>query len=371
MLRKVVIIDDEPWTRGVIMKLVHWNRLGLEAIGEAADGEAGLELIRRVSPDIVITDVRMPRINGIELVKTLRTEGFRIPILIISGYDDFSYVRSALQLDVTDYLLKPIKGTELNQQLERCVKELEQDSLHIYPTITTAGFFVDGWENIFSDIRQKLMIALHAGNYSSVDQSFDRLYAEVCHHEGEQPHIAIMIGIYYSLLLTLQQYIETIGVSRNEIFGSNTPSFVFGHDNTLQQTIDFIKELYTNTLRQSEKLHHQHSRIDIETVSKYLQDNYTRGVTLEQTADIFHVTKEYLSKTFKLHCGEGFSEYVTALRMKRAHELITEHQVPLKEVAYMVGYLDLAHFYKTFKKFFGKTPGDVREMLKNDNTISL
>ena len=155
MLRKVVIIDDEPWTRGVIMKLVHWNRLDLEAIGEAADGEAGLELIRKVSPDIVITDVRMPRINGIELVKTLRTEGFRIPILIISGYDDFSYVRSALQLDVTDYLLKPIKGIELNQQLERCVKELEQDSLHIYPPITTEGFFVDGWEDIFSDIRQK------------------------------------------------------------------------------------------------------------------------------------------------------------------------------------------------------------------------
>ena len=56
MVRKVVIIDDEPWTRGVVMKLAQWNRLGLEVVGEAADGETGLELIRKVLPDIVITD---------------------------------------------------------------------------------------------------------------------------------------------------------------------------------------------------------------------------------------------------------------------------------------------------------------------------
>ena len=56
MVRKVVIIDDEPWTRGVVMKLAQWNRLGLEVVGEAADGETGLDLIRKVLPDIVITD---------------------------------------------------------------------------------------------------------------------------------------------------------------------------------------------------------------------------------------------------------------------------------------------------------------------------
>ena len=369
MIRKVVIIDDEPWTRGVIMKLAHWNRLGLEVVGEAADGEAGLELIRKVSPDIVITDVRMPRIDGIELVAILRSEGCQIPIIIISGYDDFSYVRSALQLNVTDYLLKPIKGTELNRQLERCIKELEQDPRQKYTLVMTTGFFVEGWENIFSDIRQQLSIALHAYNYTSVAQSFDCLYSAICRFEGENPPVATMIGIYYSMVFNLQQYVEAVGVSRSEIFGSNTPSFVFGHDNTLRQTIDFIKELYTSTLKQSEKLHN-HSRLDIDAVYVYLQENYTKGVTLEQTADIFHVTKEYLSKTFKSHSGEGFTEYVTALRMNRAHELITKYRIPLKEVSSMVGYMDLAHFYKTFKKFFGKTPGDVRDMLKSDNIIT-
>lgn len=63
MARKVVIIDDEPWTRGVIIKLAQWDRLGLKVVGEAADGETGLELIRKVLPDIVITDVRLSLIH--------------------------------------------------------------------------------------------------------------------------------------------------------------------------------------------------------------------------------------------------------------------------------------------------------------------
>lgn len=178
--------------------------------------------------------------------------------------------------------------------------------------------------------------------------------------------MAVMIGIYYSVLFQLQRYVESLGANRDQVFGTKAPSFVFSHDNTLRQMIDFISDLYLNAVRQIEK-QQQRTRLDIDAVCGYIQENYTQGVTLEQTADVFHVTKEYLSKAFKAYQNEGFSEYVTALRMKRAYALITEYEVPLKEVGAMVGYFDLAHFYKTFKKFFGKTPGEVRESLKNDN----
>ena len=77
-----------------------------------------------------------------------------------------------------------------------------------------------------------------------------------------------------------------------------------------------------------------------------------------------------LSKAFKADRKEGFSEYVTSLRMKRAYELIVEFDTPPKDVGAMVGYFDLAHFYKTFKKHFGKTPGEVRESLKKDKTTT-
>jgi two-component system response regulator YesN len=101
---KVIIIDDEPWTREVIKTLGNWTGLGLEVIGEASDGEYGLELIRQMSPDIILTDVKMPHLNGIDLIEILRRENNNSPVIFISGYDDYSYIRSALKLDAVDYL---------------------------------------------------------------------------------------------------------------------------------------------------------------------------------------------------------------------------------------------------------------------------
>lgn len=220
MARKVVIIDDEPWTRGVIIKLAQWDRLGLKVVGEAADGETGLELIRKVLPDIVITDVRMPRIGGIELVQKLRSEGFQIPILIISGYDDFAYVRSALKLGVTDYLLKPIKAQELNQQLQRCIEILNQEEIVRPKAVMEAGFFADGWEREYYDIRSKLETALKVGNYEIVRQQMAQLYNVASKHEGEQPPTAVMIGIYYAMLFALQKHIDSVGANREDVFGA-------------------------------------------------------------------------------------------------------------------------------------------------------
>lgn len=367
MIPKVVIIDDEPWTRGVINKLANWEELGLEVVGEATDGETGLELIHRVLPDIVITDVKMPRISGIELVQRLRKEGFQIPILIISGYNDFEYVRSALKLGVTDYLLKPIKAQELNQQLQHCVELLKQENAPKPSLALKAGFFADGWEDQYYQIRRDLEVALQLGNREKVAQQFDHLLQVIEEHDGKQISSPAMIGVYYSLLAPLQKFIETMGSSKSEIFAGKNTSFVFSFDNTLQQMLDYVQDLYLAAMEQIEKQQQQRARLDISAVCRYVQENYTDGVTLEQTADIFHVSKEYLSKAFKAQQGEGFSEYVTSLRMERAYELITQYDAPLKEVGFMVGYYDLAHFYKTFKKYFGKTPGEIKNRLKNDN----
>ena len=78
---KVVIIDDEPWTREVIKTLANWEALGLEIAGEASDGEYGLELIRLTVPDIILTDVKMPHLNGIDLIDTLRKENNNTPVI--------------------------------------------------------------------------------------------------------------------------------------------------------------------------------------------------------------------------------------------------------------------------------------------------
>lgn len=365
MIRKVVIIDDEPWTRDVILRLGKWTELGLEVVGEASDGETGLALVQRVCPDVVITDIKMPGIDGIELVERLRKKGYQNPILVISGYGDYPYVRSALKLGVVDYLLKPIKAQELNQQLKRCVNSLSQAKIFDPTATTEVCFFADGWESSYFEVRSTIETALRIGNQLLIHQQLEKLETLLCQNEGETPPITIMIGIYYALLFSLQRYVGTMGIDRNAAFSNMSATFVFNRDTTIRQIMNHIEAMYCAVIDYLKK--QQHMRLDVEAVRKFIDENYAQGINLEQTADTFHVTKEYMSKAFKQSQGMGFTEYVTSLRMRRAYDLITSQQVQLKEVGSMVGYFDLAHFYKTFKKFFGKTPGEVRDSLKKDN----
>ena len=371
MSYKVVIVDDEPCTRGVILKLGHWDDLDMEVVGEAADGEIALELITRLLPDVVITDVRMPRLDGLELAQRLRKQGWQKPILVVSGYDDYSYVRSALKSGVTDYILKPVKSQELNQQLQRCAELLQKEVPKSTAVAMAASFFADGWEASYAKLQQKLNAALYAGNRSVVERQFALLADTIRSQEGENPATATMIGIYYAFLYQLQKYMDTLGIKREEAFSRGKPTFVFSRDNTIEDIITFMRELYCEIIGYAANLQQRRSRLDIDAVCRYLQENYLLGVTLEQTADVFHVSKEYLSRAFKAAKQEGFAEYVTALRMNRAYALIAEYGVPLREVGAMVGYYDLAHFHKTFKKFYGKTPGEIKNSLKIDNETTL
>ena len=93
---------------------------------EAADGNTAYEMIQEKKPDIVITDIRMPGLNGVELMRKTRENGIQVEFILVSGYRDFEYARSAVQLGALDYLLKPINKEELNRVLEKAWKAQER-----------------------------------------------------------------------------------------------------------------------------------------------------------------------------------------------------------------------------------------------------
>ena len=369
---KVVIIDDEPWARGVIRGLGRWDSYGMEVVGEAADGETGLALIDEVRPDIVIADVRMPRMGGLDMVRRLDQRGGGALVIIVSGYDSFDYVRGALTLGVRDYLLKPVKAQDLDRVLASCAGDLEKRRQESGGADMMAGFFAEGWERQYDVLQQKLASALQAGNKPLLEQSFARMTEAVAAHESERPTVAILMAIYYSLLRPLERYIQDADRKKQAFFQGKNTVFVFSRDTALREMMDFLLDLYETAIDRMRAGQGQKSRLDVEAVCRYIEPRYASGISLEQTADAFHVTKEYLSRAFKAAKGEGFSEYVTALRMRRAYTLITEYKAPIKDVGAMVGYVDQAHFYKSFKRFFGRTPGEVRdgEMSNNDNSKS-
>lgn len=110
---RVVIIEDETTVRRGIVLTIDWFSLGCMIVGEAANGEEGMELVLRLSPDIVVTDVKMPKMDGVEMITKLRQAGCRSRFIILTAHSDFKYAQSALRLGVSDYLLKPLKDGDL------------------------------------------------------------------------------------------------------------------------------------------------------------------------------------------------------------------------------------------------------------------
>lgn len=358
---KVVIIDDEPWTREVVKTLADWDGLGLEVAGEASDGEYGLELIRQTKPDIILTDVKMPHLNGIELIDILRKENNSSPVIFISGHDDYSYIRSALKLDAIDYLLKPVKQEELNKQLASCIKQLEERRQYRSDSKSLESGFLDAsWAGRYYVLRDNLCDSLNSLETDIIKQKCTEIYELVTSNEGENPSKGTVVCIYYTLMNTLEHFLISRDFVPKDILSKNDTSFVFSRDCSLKEMLEYIQKLYCIASDQMQEYNRNRNRLDIHKIQRYVEEHCTEGITLELTAAIFYVSKEYLSKAFKAATGKGFSEYLTSLRMERAKELILDYKVPLKEIGDLVGYVDQAHFYKTFKRYYGKTPGEIR-----------
>ena len=116
---KVLIVDDEAVVRRGIVLGIDWASLGCAVVGEAANGEEGLAAAERYSPNLIITDVRMPHMDGIEMMRVLRERGSTAHVIVLTAYNDFDYARSALRFGAADYLLKPFRDQELVAAIER------------------------------------------------------------------------------------------------------------------------------------------------------------------------------------------------------------------------------------------------------------
>ena len=121
---KVIILDDEEVIIDGLKTTVPWERFNCKVVATAADGKEGLALIKKHKPDIVFTDIRMPYLNGLEMLKELTGEYPNMQIIVLSGYRDFSYAQSAIRLGVLRFLLKPSKMDEIYEALNTAMLKL-------------------------------------------------------------------------------------------------------------------------------------------------------------------------------------------------------------------------------------------------------
>ncbi|MDR3575961.1 MAG: response regulator [Anaerolineaceae bacterium] len=129
MTYKVFFVEDEIVTREGIRDNVDWKANGFEFCGEASDGEIALQLLQTVKPDVLITDIKMPFMDGLQLSKIVRECMPSVEIVILSGHDEFEYAQAAIKLGVSEYLLKPVTVQNLNEVLQKIATKLDREKI--------------------------------------------------------------------------------------------------------------------------------------------------------------------------------------------------------------------------------------------------
>ena len=119
----VVIVEDEELVRRGIVTAVNWASVDCAVVGEAACGTDGIAVIRSSHPDIVVTDIRMPGMDGLEMLRRLREEGCEAKFILLTAYSDFAYAQTAVKLGASDYLLKPFHDGELEAAVARIIEK--------------------------------------------------------------------------------------------------------------------------------------------------------------------------------------------------------------------------------------------------------
>ena len=128
-MRRIVIADDERWVRELLRGIIDWRRLGVEIVGEAANGEDALRLCRHTEAQVLITDIRMPGMDGLDLVTAVMATMPSLQCIFISGHEEFLLAKKALQLGALDYLVKPLDGAEIERVVKRAFARIDADQV--------------------------------------------------------------------------------------------------------------------------------------------------------------------------------------------------------------------------------------------------
>ncbi len=411
-MTKVFLVDDEIVIREGIRTSFPWNGTDYQLVGEAPDGEIALSMIRDTRPDILITDIRMPFMDGLELCRVVRRLMPWIGIIILSGYDEFEYARQAIQLGVREYLLKPITSLELRQALDRVsalLKAEQQDrghargddgSLFVKEKLLAALYSEDTAEsdalNVVSQLGD-MGISLRAERYVVIDAAFTpagpgldalRDLAEssggIAHVTGSRTGARVLLlgdsdgaaeERAYEFAGSAVEELERSGCSRIRVSIGETvssPARIIGSMKSAAHIRHVLGDAENEKpmivgVRDFGDTGSGSAHVVTARAKLYMAEHFSdSGLMLKDVAGAVGMSESRFSTVFAQECGKTFTEYLTFLRLTRARELLAGTDRKSAQIAQDVGYNDAHYFSYLFKKNFGLTPGEYRARNQNE-----
>ena len=393
---RLLIVDDEPTIRRGMLSCIDWEKYGIGTIKEAKNGAEALREALSFHPHILLTDIRMPVMDGIELVSQVREHLPDCKIVIMSGYDDFDYAKSLMRLKVTEYLLKPVDEDELVQVFTRLIRDIKDEEARELNLKTASlllqenlpqlklNFILKVLEGGFPDLKEMARYAtvLHIhipanicefraiiiapNDLSGLDRAdlTESSVYEIIHTVEEFlvdsgflcPHTNHIIGLIYGNSLgtdLLALHIRYLIKERTGI----TVSVSIG---PAAQSISEINHSYKQAISMRDNKMYKGKRTVVQIALRYVDEHWNQDISLADIAKIAFVTPNYLSKIFKEEMNVSFIDYLNRLRVENAKQLLLYTNLKTYEIAEKVGYKDYKYFSAMLKKLTGFSPREFR-----------
>ncbi|HZG57400.1 response regulator [Paenibacillus sp.] len=341
----VLIVDDEPMIRKGLTKILETSGTELADIRTAENGLEALALIRERQPDFLFTDIRMAKMDGLELCGVVARDYPFVQIVIVTGYDDFEYARQGIAYGVKDYILKPITKKSIHQIVRRLV-DAERQRETAQPSLSRSNEWVAATEEAIWTLQEN-------GAAHAVETLLEELREKGLSVQRQ----AGIAGELCELLVRR--------LNERDVYALELPFRTDGIRTTEElraRLMDFASAAM-ETLRAKRR---GRAKDPIEEAKKYIEEHLSRDFSLEEVADLLGLNASYFSQLFKQMTGETFASYRIRRRMELAKQLLAVPHRKITDISYEVGYADHPHFTKTFKKVTGDTPKQYREKLGID-----
>ncbi|MGI6031139.1 MAG: response regulator transcription factor [Eubacteriales bacterium] len=393
----VLIADDEKIIREGLRHAVENSSLDYQVAAEAEDGMQALELALQYQPQLLFVDICMPRMNGLELISRLRTQLPYSKIIIISGYDDFDYVREALRMNVYEYLLKPVSPAQLQEILTRAWndirREMEKNNyqhfVHQYlqdnQDLLRNRFLVSLAEGQIPSERMEQELQLLGLAYSGNGYLFvlnpivdfgggnenlpiplellEQVRQEIQQSWPFQPmcwsflmgRLLMIVGFYTQSeeLVKMQQWVEQTAGRQT------TPMLVSGEEigSSPRGIVEACRRASASPWMEKEK------NPVVFQAMQYLEEHYQEADLSQQAvADAVGVSVSYLSKLFKKELSITFIDCLSMIRSQKAKQLLRNPALKIYEIAQMVGYNSQHYFCTAFKRIYKISPMEYRKL---------
>jgi YesN/AraC family two-component response regulator len=351
LVGKVLIVEDQPNFRKGLVTMIEHNPSEWNVVGEASNGQDALLLLDRFKPDLVLTDINMPIMNGIDFISLLRNNYPDLLVIILTGYRNFEHAQAAVKLGVFDFLTKPCTEQDVYHVLQKASLKLKERQMkrdqQVEPSLE---------EQRISDLETQFISAILTGEANILQQVLDRLTANLkALSPGKLKLEALSLAV--ALQRTARNYFD---IEESGLYNKTSVDMT---DLTSDKILLWTNELSAGFMNRFQKWQISKSKSSIDKAVKYIEEHYEQECSLTDVAAYVQMNPSYLSALFKKTTGETFKSCLNRMRMDKAALLLRNTDMKINEIASATGFDEPNYFTNVFRQQFRMSPKEFRNSI--------